>query len=146
MPRPQAVVFDLGKVLLDFDYAIAAKALSEHSRAPIGVIRASLDQSPLLFDMEAGRISALTFYERVAEAIGYAGSQHDFNLAFADIFTEIPEMIHLHAQTLAVSIPTFILSNTNDIAVQHVRARFPFFNHFQGYVFSHEVRSMKHEV
>ena len=31
----RAVVFDLGKVLVDFDYGIAARALAARSRVPV---------------------------------------------------------------------------------------------------------------
>ena len=40
-------------------------------------------------------------------------------------------------------IPTYIFSNTNDLAVLHVRQRYPFFAGFNGYVFSHEHGAMK---
>ena len=40
-------------------------------------------------------------------------------------------------------IPTYIFSNTNDLAIEHIRRNFPFFANFAGYIFSHEVRAMK---
>jgi FMN phosphatase YigB (HAD superfamily) len=85
--KPKVVVFDLGKVLVDFDYGLAAP--------------------------------------------------------FGDIFTELPEMIALHAELRACGVPTFILSNTNDIAISHIRRRFPFFANFDGYVFSYECAALK---
>lgn len=143
--RPSAIVFDLGKVLLDFDYGIAATALAPHSAAPADTIRSVLDQSPLLFELECGQISADEFTARVCHKIGFRGTSAQFRAAFAEIFTEIRDMVGLHAQVRAAGFPTFILSNTNDIAIDHIRRRFPFFAHFTGYVFSHEVRSMKPE-
>ena len=43
----------------------------------------------------------------------------------------------------AKKIPRYILSNTNDLSIRFIRKRFPFFNQFDGYVFSHEHRVMK---
>ena len=38
---------------------------------------------------------------------------------------------------------TYIFSNTNDLAIEHVRRNFPFFQNFDGYIFSYEVGAMK---
>ncbi len=35
MDSPKAVVFDLGKVLVDFDYSIAARRIAARSSMPI---------------------------------------------------------------------------------------------------------------
>jgi len=45
---PSVVIFDLGKVLLDFDFGIAARKLSSRSRMTPGQLRQLLDYSPLL--------------------------------------------------------------------------------------------------
>jgi len=52
-------------------------------------------------------------------------------------------MIEIHRQMRAQGTPTFILSNTNDIAIGHIRRRFPFFANFDGYVFSYEHGCLK---
>lgn len=140
---PSAVVFDLGKVLLEFDFGIAARALAAASRLPEGEIRPVLDQSPLLHEYESGRIGTRRFYEEVTGRIGYQGDEPAFQRAFADIFGEIAPMVALHADLRSRGIPAFIFSNTNEIAVQHIRARYPFFRDFDGHVLSYEVGSMK---
>ena len=48
----KAVVFDLGKVLLDFDYSIAARRIAAASKVPPERIRDFIDHSPLLFRLE----------------------------------------------------------------------------------------------
>jgi HAD superfamily hydrolase (TIGR01509 family) len=35
------------------------------------------------------------------------------------------------------------LSNTNELAIEHIRRRFPFFKNFDGYVLSYEHNAMK---
>jgi HAD superfamily hydrolase (TIGR01509 family) len=40
---------------------------------------------------------------------------------------------------------TYIFSNTNDLAVAHIRDHFPFFRQFDGYVYSYEHHAMKPE-
>lgn len=141
--RPQAVVFDLGKVLLDFDYRIAARTLAPQSRFGAEQFKLVLDQSPLLHRYESGEINTLEFFGEVCQLTGYHGSLAEFRAAFGDIFAEILPMVELQRQLRERSIPTFIFSNTNEIAVGHVRQRFPFFSGFTGYIFSHEVGCMK---
>jgi len=52
-------------------------------------------------------------------------------------------MIELHAGLWKQKIPTYIFSNTNEIAVGHIRRSFPFFTAFDGYILSYEVGAMK---
>jgi HAD superfamily hydrolase (TIGR01509 family) len=52
-------------------------------------------------------------------------------------------MIDLHRRLREAGIPTYIFSNTNEIAVNHIRRTYSFFANFTGYVFSYEHRSMK---
>ena len=52
-------------------------------------------------------------------------------------------MTALHAELRSKKIPTYIFSNTNDMAIEHIRQAFPFFANFDGYIFSYEVRAMK---
>ena len=140
---PKVVVFDLGKVLVDFDYGIAARRLAENSNATAGEVRAVIDQTPLLFRYEEGQMTTQEFFTEVKARIGFRGGFEEFAAPFGDIFTELPEMTALHAELRARGVPTFILSNTNDIAISHIRRRFPFFANFDGYVLSYECAALK---
>lgn len=140
---PTAVIFDLGKVLLEFDYGIVARRLAAHSGRDAEQIRGLLDQSPLLFRFESGRMTNDEFFREVSALTGYTGAFAEFADIFGDIFAPIAPMIDLHAQLRARGVPTFIFSNTNDLAVRHIRANFPFFAGFTDYIYSHEVGAMK---
>jgi FMN phosphatase YigB (HAD superfamily) len=140
---PRAVVFDLGKVLLDFDYRIAARTLAAKSRFEAEEFKRVVDQSPLLHRYESAAITTAEFFAEVAQLTGYHGTVAEFRAAFGDIFSEIPAMLALHRELRVRDIPTFIFSNTNEIAVGHIQERFPFFANFTGYVYSHEVGCMK---
>lgn len=140
---PKVVVFDLGKVLVDFDYGLAARRLAENSTASAAEVRAVIDQTPLLFRYEEGQMTTQEFFTEVKARIGFRGGFEEFAAPFGDIFTELPEMTALHAELRARGVPTFILSNTNDIAISHIRRRFPFFANFDGYVLSYECAALK---
>ena len=140
---PDAVVFDLGKVLVDFDYSIAGRRIAERSTRTAQEVQDMIDHAPLLFRYETGLINREEFFAEIQKATGFAGTLTEFSEFFADIFTPIPEMVALHARLRAQGIATFIFSNTNDLAVSHIRANFPFFSQFDGYVLSYEEGAMK---
>lgn len=142
-PTPTAVVFDLGKVLLDFDYRIVARRLAAHSGRDAEQIRGLLDQSPLLFRLESGQMTNEEFFAEVSSLTGYTGELEEFANIFGDIFSAIQPMIDLHGQLRARGVPTFIFSNTNELAVRHIRANYAFFAHFTDYIYSHEAGAMK---
>jgi HAD superfamily hydrolase (TIGR01509 family) len=143
MTKPSIVVFDLGKVLVDFDYSIAGRRLAAQSDMSPDEVQKYLDHSPLLYRYETGLLTRREFFAEVQQATGFRGSLEEFGSFFADIFSEMPAMIALHAELRRKGIPTYIFSNTNDLAIEHIRQAFPFFANFDGYVLSYEVRAMK---
>ena len=143
MSRPKAVIFDLGKVLVDFDYAITVQRIGKRCTATPDVLRRLIDQSPLLHRYETGLITTRELFEEVRSAAGYQGGLEEFCEAFGDIFTEIPPMVELHAGLRASGVPTFIFSNTNELAVRHIRERFAFYSRFDGHILSFEHQAMK---
>jgi HAD superfamily hydrolase (TIGR01509 family) len=140
------VVFDLGKVLVDLDYSIAVSRIAGQSALPPSGVEQFFLHSPLLVDYESGRLTRQELFERAQRATGFRGTLEQFGDFFADIFTEIPPMIELHTELRRRKIPTYIFSNTNDLAVEHIRRNFPFFKNFDGYIYSCEVGAMKPEA
>ena len=143
MTTPDVVVFDLGKVLVDFDYGISSGRLAARGTMSADAVRKFIDHSPLLFRYETGLMTKEQFFQEVATATGFRGDLEEFARIYADKFAPIEPMIELHAKLRARQIPTFIFSNTNEIAIAHIRRHFPFFAHFTGYVFSYEHGAMK---
>lgn len=144
MRKPEVAVFDLGKVLVHFDFSIAARKLATCCQMTSAeTMQALIDQSPLLYRYETGSISKEQFYKEVCAATGYCGEFAQFSTDFGDIFAPIDEMINLHARLRSNRVPTFIFSNTNDLALAHIRRHYPFFAYFDGYVFSFEHGAMK---
>ncbi len=137
------IVFDLGKVLVDFDYSIAARRIAARSTQPPENLDAFLSSSTALIQFETGLINRQEFFEHVRNAIGFLGDIGEFGNMFADIFTEIPPMIELRSELRRRGFKTYIFSNTNDLAIEHIRRNFPFFENFDGYIFSYEVKAMK---
>jgi len=143
MTQPKAVIFDLGKVLLDFDYHIAGRNLAARSNLTAEALTDSLLQPDLLHKYETGLLSKEEFFQLLCQKTGYSGDIGEFALSFGDIFMPIEPMIALQRELRRKGYPTFIFSNTNQLAVDHIRRTYPFFADFDGYVFSFEHHCMK---
>ncbi len=138
------MVFDLGKVLLDFDYSIAGRRIAALSRLPAAEVQQFIDHSPLLFRFETGQINQEQFFAEVQTTTGFRGTLEEFCRFFADIFTPIEPMVNLHAELQARGgVPTYIFSNTNELAVGHIRSRFPFFSRFDDCILSYQHGALK---
>jgi putative hydrolase of the HAD superfamily len=143
MRRPQAVVFDLGKVLLDFDYGIAIKKMAAHCTLTAEELHKVLNQSTLLHRYGTGLMTSNEFFAEVKRLSTFCQDFSTFEPIFGDIFSPIPEMIELNRRLRASGLSTYIFSNTNELAVSHIRRSYPFFSEFSGYVYSFEHRAMK---
>ncbi len=142
----RAVVFDLGKVLVDFDYGIAINKIAGRGKLSAEELARLMMTAPLLLDYEGGKLSTEQFFAEVCRHTGYCGNLDEFAAHFGDIFSPIEPMIGLHKALVRRGLPTFIFSNTNDLAIRHIRKAFPFFSQFTGYIFSYEHGCMKPEA
>ncbi|MCU0735410.1 MAG: HAD-IA family hydrolase, partial [Methylotetracoccus sp.] len=139
----KAALFDLGKVLVDFDWFTAARRIAAKARVTPEALVEFIKTSDVMIRLEKGQMTNEQFFGEVRSVIGYQATLQDFQQAFSDIFTEIPEMVLLHARIQAAGIPTWIFSNTNDWAITHIRENFPFFATFDGYLLSYQLGVMK---
>jgi putative hydrolase of the HAD superfamily len=140
---PQVVVFDLGKVLVDFDYSIAARRISQRARLTAEAVNDFISHSPLLFRFETGLLTHDQFFQEICAVTGFCGLLDEFCEFFSDIFVPIEPMVTLQAELRRAGIPTYVFSNTNELAAGHIRRRFPFFGNFDGYILSYEHGAMK---
>ena len=145
MAELEALFFDLGKVLVDFDYRIAGRRIAARGTMPAEQVQTLIDHSPLLFRFETGQITKEQFFAEVQAATGFRGTIDEFSQFFAGIFTPIEPMVRLHDELRQREVPTYIFSNTNELAVDHIRRHFPFFSQFDGYILSYEHGAMKPE-
>jgi HAD superfamily hydrolase (TIGR01509 family) len=139
----KAVVFDLGKVLLEFDYRIALRKITLRCRLALPELIHFVTHDPLLLRYETGLLTSEQFYNEICAVAGFEGSHDEFADLFGDIFSPIEPMIQLHAALRQRGLATYIFSNTNEMAISHIRKRYAFFGGFDGYVYSYEHQVMK---
>jgi len=140
---PKAVVFDLGKVLVDFDYLIAGRRIAARGKLTLLEIGVYIARSPLFVEYESGRVTTQQFYEEIRGVTGFRVDLTEFSNCFADIFTEIQPMVRLQAELQQRGMSAYAFSNTNELAAEHIRRSFPFYSKFDGCILSFEHRAMK---
>ena len=136
----KAVIFDIGNVLLSFDFGRVLRRILPHC----GVTPAdfSMRLEPLKMDLESGRISADAFLDRASVVLAYQGSRSELVRAWQEIFEPI-EQTHRLVDGLASRVPLYLLSNTNGLHAEYFLGEYPVFRHFKDRVFSHEAGLMK---
>jgi glucose-1-phosphatase len=137
----RAVLFDIGNVLLRFDFSLALKAVAAHSKIHDPVeIMASIERVKIGF--EDGKIDRPGFLRAAFDVLSYAGTEADFIAAWEDIFEPNAPMISL-VEKLHSRLPLYLLSNTSDIHRDYVFRQYPFFACFTAGVYSYEVKASK---
>jgi putative hydrolase of the HAD superfamily len=137
----RAFLFDIGNVLLKFDFSIAWRRIAPLSDVhdPAQVIdRLDSIKGPY----EAGQIDRAAFLRGSFDALGYRGTEAEFVAAFAEIF-ELNEPMAALVDQLAAKFPLYLLSNTNDIHHAYFTWQYPVFAHFRGGTFSHVAQASK---
>lgn len=134
-------LFDIGNVILKFDFAIAAARLEPDSDLSAAAILDAL--RPIQHDLEIGALGTEAFVADAIGRIGYRGSEAAFTRALQEIFTLNDPIAALIDQLAAQNRPLYLLSNTSGIHVDHFTREYRVFDHFHGAVYSHEARLMK---
>lgn len=138
----RAAIFDLGRVLVNFDFARGYRALEPLCPYSAEEIRARLAATPLVADFETGLVEPHEFVARMGAILGFEIEYGRFCAIWSSIFTEalIPDAL---LETLAARYRLLMLSNTNAIHFQMIRESYPLVRHFHDFVLSYEVHAMK---
>lgn len=139
----KTVIFDLGNVLLSFDFRIAANQLAKHSKIAEEEIVTLINQSKLLHQFERGEINSMQFYSEVTKACGYEKDLEQFSKDFSDIFEEIHPMVEFFKQLKRNGYKVALFSNTNEMATDFIRKQFSFLDEFDEIFLSYEHGIMK---
>lgn len=134
------VIFDLGKVLIEFDFDGFYTALG-HDPA-----ERTLDEAngPILL-FEAGKISKTVFFEEIKKIYGFDLSLKEFEILWCSVFSDAKEMIEL-ARNISEKYNVFILSNTDEIHFPYIWKNFPELHFFgKNLMLSYELNSVKPE-
>ncbi|MCJ7554165.1 MAG: HAD family phosphatase [Ignavibacteriaceae bacterium] len=145
MRKYSAVVFDLGMVLVPFDYKIMVNKL-EQIQAGLGdhFIESYKSNYHIHRGFERGEISTEDFISQMLKVLNYKIDAETFCKFYSEIFTVNQKVVDL-LPILKNNYRLFLLSNTNALHHQYGWKDFPFIHHFEKLILSHEVGAVKPE-
>ncbi len=141
----KAIVFDLGNVLIPFDFRIFIGKINK-LKPGLGDKFSNFFKSNYHFhrDFERGKIPEEEFINKMLAVIEDIIDPETFCNYYADIFSLNEEVIALLPQ-LKRNYKLFLLSNTDPIHEKYGWRKYDFFIHFEKLILSHKVGAVKPE-
>jgi FMN phosphatase YigB (HAD superfamily) len=139
----RTLIFDLGKVIVPFDFGRGYKAMEGICDIPAAEIPQRIGATDLVIRFETGLISPEDFVAELSALLGLRVNYEQFCELWSSIFlpdTLIPDAM---LESLGRRRRMLLLSNTNAIHFAMIRERYPFVRYFDHLVLSHEVKAMK---
>lgn len=143
--RYDAIICDLGNVLIDFDHRIAVRRILEHTP------KKEEDIYDLFFDSgvtelyEEGRIDPDEFFRRVKDFLKLDMDRDGFFQIWNDIFFETPKNIKMQdfLREARARYKLVLVSNLNKTHFEFLKTRMDIFGEFNKQVLSYEVGHRK---
>ena len=138
----KAIIFDLGKVIVHFDFKRGYRALEGLCPYPAAEIPKRIAPTGLVERFETGLVEPRDFVRELSGLLGLDVDYDRFCRIWSSIFAEtlIPESM---LEGLAARYRLLLLSNTNAIHFEMIRANYPLLRHFHDRILSYEVGAMK---
>ncbi|HVN05751.1 MAG TPA: HAD family phosphatase, partial [Bryobacteraceae bacterium] len=139
----KTVIFDLGKVLIPFDFSRGYRGMEQFCDHPPEEIRRRLRSTDLVNRFETGLIEPRDFVEQLTRLIELRADYDQFCEIWSSIFLHeelVPEAV---LEGIAARYRMLVLSNTNAIHYAMVRRQYPLLRHFDDFILSFEVKAMK---
>ncbi len=140
-----AVIFDLGRVLLDFDHRLAAEKIARISGRLTDEITGLFFDSDIVAAFEAGLVSPEEFFYSVRQRLCCDIDYPSFVPIWNDIFTFTEQNRRVQALTMALRprYVTALLSNINQLHYEYIKSKFPVFGGFHRLFASCELGCVK---
>ena len=139
----RTVIFDLGKVILPFDFARGYRAMEALCGLPAADIPKRIGSTDLVHRFETGLVEPDDFVAQLSALLGLDVQYTQFCEIWSSIFSPDPLLPESLFEGLRGRYRLLLLSNTNAIHWNMVRERYPLLRHFHDYVLSYEVKAMK---
>ena len=142
----KAILFDLGNVIVPFDFKRAYVQLGPLCSCPVTEISSRLRSTDLVRRFETGRLAAQPFVSELSALLGLKTNYDEFCDLWTSVFFEetlVPESL---IAALRERYRLLVLSNTNPIHFSMLKARYGLLRHFDDFVLSYEVGALKPEA
>ncbi|MFN8007260.1 MAG: HAD family phosphatase [Terriglobia bacterium] len=139
----EVVYLDLGKVLIDFDYASAAQRIVGISPIPLAEIQLILSEPKSLYAFETGKISPVDYYLQVCRELEIKISMEQFRALWGSMFLPDPLVSESFLLDLKRNYRLILLSNTNEIHFEYLEENYPLLRQIEEHLLSYQVGFMK---
>lgn len=139
----KTVIFDLGGVIVPFDFNRAYAKLKVLCGLEPDAIRAQIGAAEIVPAFESGHMNSREFVQRLTAALHLNLTFEEFRDLWFSIFdphTLIPESLLLD---LKQNYRLVLLSNTNELHFDLLAERYRLLEHFDHWVLSYKVGAMK---
>jgi putative hydrolase of the HAD superfamily len=138
----KAVFFDIGNVLLRFsNKRILRKFAWAVGLHPVKIARL-IWKGRIVDRIERGEVSGEEIHGLFISELGYKGDFVKFKTLWCDHFT-LDRGSFAILKSLSGRMPTYLLSNTNALHIEHIRERYAFPALVKGAILSHELKLRK---
>ena len=140
----KTILFDLGNVIVPFDFKRAYSRLQPLCNYPVTEIPERMrSNTELLRRFETGHVGPEQFVKEFAELLELRITYDEFCEMWTSIFLPEPLIEESLLGSLASRRRLMLLSNTNPIHFDMIQAHYPLLRHFHHNVLSYEVGAMK---
>jgi glucose-1-phosphatase len=139
----KCLIFDLGKVIVPFDFQRSFAIMERLSPHKPDEIRRRLFAGDLVVRYETGLVESKAFVNEVCQILDMKAEYADFENFWCSIFlpeTLIPESM---VRSLRKRYRTLLLSNTNEMHYDMLERTYPILRHFDDRILSHRVGAAK---
>ncbi|MGB9664571.1 MAG: HAD family hydrolase [Ignavibacteria bacterium] len=141
----KAIIFDLGNVLIYFDWKIAENRLNELQSGTGTIITKFLKENNSIIKMlEKGALDETEFLDIIKSHLNSNIDKHTIAKIFSEIFQENKILTNLLSK-IKKEYKLFLLSNTNIIHKKYGWGHYEFLKHFDRLFLSYEIGSIKPE-
>jgi len=139
----RTIIFDLGKVLIPFDFSRGYRAMEELCGVPPAEIKQRIAATDLVHRLESGGMEPEDFVRQLTGLLGLHIEYGRFCSIWSSIFLPDPLLPDDLLAALHRNYRLLLLSNTNSIHFDMIRDTYPLVRHFDYCILSHEVKAMK---
>jgi putative hydrolase of the HAD superfamily len=139
----EAILFDLGKVIVDFDFEAMFRELCGSCSKPAEEFEKVFVDPEWAFRYERGLVTTREFYEHLCNCGGLEMELSDFRRIWSSIFAKELLVSEDLLRELKQRYPLILVSNTNEAHADHIRQNYSILDYFDEKIFSFEVGCMK---
>jgi len=137
----EAILWDLGNVLINFDHNIAVKKILRLTPKNEHDIYQLFFDSGLTKDYEEGKVSSIEFFKKVKSSLELDMEYSEFLPIWNDIFfeKELNKKIQNFLMAIKGKYKLVMVSNINEAHCEFLKKKMPIFGEFDKLILSYEI-------